>query len=63
MTRWRPQLEDLFAGRNVYLVGHDAGGRAVLPEAGEFPNPPIGALLVYPTTFLPPVAGATTACR
>lgn len=45
--RWRPQIEDLDRGVDVYRVHN-------------YPNPPIMALVLKPFMALPPVAGAVT---
>jgi hypothetical protein len=43
--RWRPQIQALGAGTDIYA-------------AFNYPNPPIMALILYPFTELPPLAGA-----
>jgi hypothetical protein len=45
--RWRPQVQDLFVGIDVYKVHH-------------YPNPPIMGMVLRPFMVLPPVTGAVT---
>src|SRR5262245_14363427 len=45
--RWRPQVQDLFAGVDVYKVHH-------------YPNPPVMGLVLRPFMELPPLTGAVT---
>ncbi|MCU0703167.1 MAG: DUF2029 domain-containing protein [Fimbriiglobus sp.] len=45
--RWRPQLEDLDRGADIY-------------QKHNYPNPPIMALVLKPFAALPPVTGAVT---
>lgn len=44
--RWRPMVNGVFAGENIYV------------DRNEYPNPPVMALVLRPFTALPPVTGA-----
>ena len=44
LLRWRPQIQSLEAGDNIY-------------HKHNYPNPPIMAMILWPFTELPPVAG------
>jgi hypothetical protein len=57
-VRWRPQIQALVHGENVYEQGliPDEDGEADGDMA--YPNPPLMAICLYPLTLLPPVAGA-----
>jgi len=44
-VRWIHLIQGLVAGRNVY-------------QTASYPNPPLMALVLYPLTLLPPLAGA-----
>lgn len=60
-VRWRPQIQALVHGDNVYdeafMQGED--GDETDPDRA-YPNPPLLAICLYPLTLLPPVAGAVT---
>ena len=47
IMRWRPLLEQLVRGEDVYSVG-------------SYPNPPLLGILLYPLTLLPPILAALT---
>ena len=57
-VRWRPQIQALVHGENVYQAGllEDEDGETDSDAA--YPNPPLMAICLYPLTLLPPVVGA-----
>jgi hypothetical protein len=59
VLRWRPQLQGLVGGTNVYRVGdfYPPGPDGVAVRIDDpYPNPPVMGLILYPLTELPPVA-------
>lgn len=58
-VRWRPQIQSLVAGENVYEAAFIGDEDEDDPDQA-YPNPPLLAIVLYPLTLLPPVAGAVT---
>jgi hypothetical protein len=58
-VRWRPQIQGLVKGENVYRLPDESGEREIEADPDTaYPNPPLLAILLYPFTLLPALPSA-----